>query len=101
MMPDSPDYPGISPINMPGPSGLSDDTGNQYVRLMTSRSIRAIAFDTASSNGDFAWRSANSSWRSSEYSAFIALIASPMSTLAGSGIRSSASPDDQRYAKSM
>src|SRR2546428_4902 len=65
----------------------------QYVRLMTSRSIRATAFDTVSSSGDFACRSANSSWRSSEYSAFIALIASPMSTFAGSGMRSSGSPD--------
>src|SRR5437667_8972892 len=68
----------------------------QYVRLITSRSMRITARETLSSRGDFAWRSANSSWRSSEYRAFIALTASPMSTLAGSGILSSASPDDQR-----
>ncbi len=80
MMPDSPDYPVRSPFEMPGQSGLSevlasdvpgqsglsDDRGDQYVLLMTSRSIRATALDTTSNNGDLAWRSANSSWRSSE-----------------------------------
>src|SRR5438552_5777206 len=76
------------------PSGFS--LIYQYVRLITSRSMRITARETLSSRGDFAWRSANSSWRSSEYRAFIALTASPMSTLAGSGILSSASPDDQR-----
>src|SRR5579864_2541754 len=39
---------------------------SQYVRLITSLSIWATARETVSSSGDFAWRSANSSWRSSE-----------------------------------
>src|ERR1700687_338684 len=38
----------------------------QYVRLMTSRSMCATAADTLSRRGDFAVRSAHSSWRSSE-----------------------------------
>ena len=63
---------------------------------MTSRSTSATARDTTSSSGSLAWRSANSNWRSSEYSAFMALIASPMSTFGGSGILSSGSPDDHR-----
>src|SRR5713226_6132149 len=72
-----------------------------YVLLITSRSICATARATTSRRGDFAWRSANSSWRSSEYRLFIALIASPMSTFEGRGIWSSGSPADHRYAKSM
>src|SRR5207245_2641280 len=39
---------------------------HNYVRFMTSRSICATARVVTSSSGDFACRSANSSWRSSE-----------------------------------
>src|SRR5215467_7506632 len=71
-----------------------------YVRLMTSRSIARTASRTVPWSGISACRSANSSWRSTEYRLFIALIASPMSTLGGRGIVSIASPAAHRYAKS-
>src|SRR5262249_19653142 len=49
----------------------------RYVRLMTSRSMAWTASRTVPCSGISACRSANSSWRSTEYRLFMALIASP------------------------